>query len=261
MFTDKANEKLKQDMQSFIDAGKYEEALQALAGATEMDDGMMYQAAYCYFMLGDYGRSAQWVQNSLNRNPSGTEARLLLARLCILQERAEDGLAIYEHVLSAYAADLTEAQQSEMGDILSYYVKNDAESTREKYPHIAQFAAHDMKVTEEQARAAGQKEITGKKPAGGADGFDAKLQEILAQPVSAAQKIRILNAFAGALFAQGDLQRTERYLSKALELDAGDAMSLRNAAILKKKQGDPDKALQLAASLPETDFLLLAYLC
>ena len=130
-------EKIKQQMAA-ADYGGALETLAASISAEVYDAGCMYEGACAYFMLGDYTRAAQWVQNTLQYAPDHAAARLLLARICILEDRVEDGLAIFEFVLAHEAAQLTQQQREDMEDILAYYGKSEASLVR-KYPHVAAF--------------------------------------------------------------------------------------------------------------------------
>ena len=266
----------------------------------------MYEGACAYFMLGDYTRAAQWVQNTLQYAPDHAAARLLLARICILEDRVEDGLAIFEFVLAHEATQLTQQQREDMEDILAYYGKSEASLVR-KYPHVAAFlhveAEEDAETVDEAPSAAAalaaeagetavltaietenvpatqpvaeagsaaqpaaeeMPEASGRTKAApeAADTAAAEhqLTEILASQAGVAQKVHMLNAFAGGFFVARDYELAQRYLSEALQLDTASAETLRNLAVLAHVQGDDDRALKFASALPETDFLLLAAL-
>ena len=122
-------EKIKQQMAA-ADYGGALETLAASISAEVYDAGCMYEGACAYFMLGDYTRAAQWVQNTLQYAPDHAAARLLLARICILEDRVEDGLAIFEFVLAHEAAQLTQQQREDMEDILAYYGRSEASLVR-----------------------------------------------------------------------------------------------------------------------------------
>lgn len=149
-------EKIKQQMAA-ADYGGALETLAASISAEVYDAGCMYEGACAYFMLGDYTRAAQWVQNTLQYAPDHAAARLLLARICILEDRVEDGLAIFEFVLAHEATQLTQQQREDMEDILAYYGKSEASLVR-KYPHVAAFlhveAEEDAETVDEAPSAA-----------------------------------------------------------------------------------------------------------
>ena len=298
-------EKIKQQMAA-ADYGGALETLAASISADVYDAGCMYEGACAYFMLGDYTRAAQWVQNTLQYAPDHAAARLLLARICILEDRVEDGLAIFEFVLAHEAAQLTQQQREDMEDILAYYGRSEASLVR-KYPHVAAFlhveAEEDAETVDEAASAAAAlaaeageapaltaketENVPAAQPAAEAApteqpaaeempeasertkaapeaadtaAAEHQLTEILASQAGVAQKVHMLNAFAGGFFVARAYELAQRYLSEALQLDTASAETLRNLAVLAHVQGDDDRALKFASALPETDFLLLASL-
>lgn len=285
-------EKIKQQMAA-ADYGGALETLAASISAEVYDAGCMYEGACAYFMLGDYTRAAQWVQNTLQYAPDHAAARLLLARICILEDRVEDGLAIFEFVLAHEAAQITQQQREDMEDILAYYGRSEASLVR-KYPHVAAFlhveAEEDAETVDEAApvlTASEAEEAPAVQPAaevvqavqpaaepapaasedaapapGAADAAAAgrQLAEILEGQAGVAQKVHMLNAFAGGFFVARDYELAQRYLSEALQLDTASVETLRNLAVLAHMRGDDDRAVKFASALPETDFLLLAAL-
>lgn len=131
-------EKLKKQMA----AGQYAEAIETLAELVKGNDikpEFMYDAAYAYFMVGDYERAGQWINNTLTYEPGNIPVRILLARLLILQEREDDGLAIFDFVLDKGLAALTEEQKDEIEEIVEFYGRSEREKVRRNYPHIAAF--------------------------------------------------------------------------------------------------------------------------
>lgn len=121
-------------------AGKYAEAIETLAELVKGDDikpEFMYDAAYAYFMVGDYERAGQWINHTLSYEPGHIPVRILLARLLILQERQDDGLAVFDFVLDKGADTLTEAQRDEIEEIVEFYGRSEGEKIRRSYPHIA----------------------------------------------------------------------------------------------------------------------------
>ena len=55
----------------------------------------------------------------------------------------------------------------------------------------------------------------------------------------------------------GDASAALAFLKAALGIDESDAATIRNLAMAVAAQGDEEKALQIAAKLPMTDFVLL----
>ena len=315
-----------------IEDGTYPEALETLAKLAEkkaVSSKAMYAGSYAYFMLGDYERAAIWIDNTLQFDPGHVAARILLARLCILQEKVDEGLSIFNLLADKFLFAMSEEEQDEMESLAGFYWRNEPARILEKYPALAKFL---QQVEDEAEEAGSQTETTqsvaagpvlrirpqtpavsAPQPAaqetaaaelkaeppketaksaleilrnlkqkiderakkdGGASGAaiaapaaatrtgasadaQAKLREILDGKRSLAEKIRLLDSFAGGYFAQGDLASAELCLTEALKLDETDNGLLRNFAVLLAAQGEKQKAFQAAARMQQTDFLLL----
>ena len=122
--------------------GQYEKAIETLAELVKGDDlqpKFMYDAAYCYFMVGDHERAANWINNTLTYLPGHIGARILLARLLILEERVDDGLAVFDYILDKARETLSEEQQEEIEDITEFYGRSERDKILRDYPHIAAF--------------------------------------------------------------------------------------------------------------------------
>lgn len=127
-----------QELRACFAAGEYQQVLEKLATLIQAKDvkpEFLYDGAYSYFMLGDLERASQWVSNTLTYAPSHVEARLLLARICLGQQRQDDAFAVLEFLAEHDAADLTEAQRKEIRGIGGYALE--AAGAAERYPHLA----------------------------------------------------------------------------------------------------------------------------
>ncbi len=113
--------------------------LAELITAKDIKPELMYKGAYSYFMLGDYERAAQWITNTLNYAPNDVDTRILLARLCFIQNRHDDGLAIYDFLIEHYHATMSQEQKGQIIDSSEYYVRREAEKLRMSFPHLADF--------------------------------------------------------------------------------------------------------------------------
>lgn len=289
-------------VQQHFAAGEYADTINALAELVQAgghDAVSLYMGAYSYFMLGDYIRAASMVQNVLTFDPNHIAARILLARICILEDRADDGLAIFDFVLEHYEGALTEQQREDIEDILEYYGRNEGGRLQADFPYVAAFlglggeeasigeapvaetpahvvaapapqapvaeqpvtfAAEAPTVAAEEEAMAGAPEAEEVPAADETPDVQDRINEILANNLSLMEKVRVLNAFAGASFVADALEDAESYLRAALEIDGTDQTTIRNLAVLLHAMGEQDKALAVAAKLPETDFLLLAHL-
>lgn len=134
---------------------EYAQVLEILADlikAKDIKPDLLYKGAYSYFMLGDYDRAAQWVNNTLNYNPQHVEARILLARLCFMQNRHEEGLAIYEFLVTNYGQTMTEEEKEQIRDSSEYYGRYQREVLQAKCPRLTKFLKLEEKVQPDNAK-------------------------------------------------------------------------------------------------------------
>ncbi|TYZ24156.1 alpha-1,2-fucosyltransferase [Selenomonas ruminis] len=113
---------LKQKLKNEIAAKHYADSLEVLAqliGEGCRDAEIMYWGAVAYFYLGDYTRAASWIENTLTFAPGHIEVRLLLARLCMIQDRFDDAEAILDSLNEMQ--NLTEAQRQEYEQVAELY--------------------------------------------------------------------------------------------------------------------------------------------
>ena len=331
---------LERQLQSEIEQEAYSDALNTLATLAEkgtVSPASMYAGAYAYFMLGDYDRAATWIDNTLRFAPGHVAARILLARLCILQEKVDAGLSIFELLTDKFLAGMSDEEKDEIESLSGFYGRNEPERLLKEYPHLAEFlrlgeeeetpepagrsaVRTETLAVQPQAVAAPQPESqpsaapapeTGKsaleilrnlkskidarmnkekdaqtsapamaavgsgkinsaplhtgaaaapnEPAreNGTDEARKKLREVLDSPNSIAEKVRILDSFAGGYYAQDNLEAAELFLTEALKFDETDDGLLRNLAVLLAEKGEKEKAFQAAARMRQTDFVLI----
>ena len=279
---------LSQRVKTYMEKEDYDGVLNTVASMVEagiQEGSAFYAAAYSYFMNGDYERATSWIDNTLRLAPDHMEARLLLARICLLEDRTADGLAIFDFVLQHGAGRLSAKEKDEIKESLDYYATTEAEEIRANYPHIA--ALFQLSPAEESQTANFQPLVAPQvqRKQGGTPQVqvqplqqapqvqkaqpveeDAQTvavrleQEVLAKDISLAEKIRLLNSFAGGFFVGNDLAAAKLLLKKALELDAHHAATLCNMGYVLAAMGEKDKALELAAMMQIPDFGLLAAL-
>ena len=133
---------LKEKLAGFEAEMNYAEAINTLAELIdqgEREPELYYKIAWNYYNLNDYTRAASWVNNTLSAAPGHVDARILLAKLCLLDDRIDDALAIFEFVLDNYEAGLSEEQQEDMEEVLRFYGKHQHELLAKSYPHILTF--------------------------------------------------------------------------------------------------------------------------
>ncbi len=189
-------------LQEQMEEGRYDKAIETLAELVKGNDlqpKFMYDAAYCYFMTGDYERAASWINNTLSFEPNHIDARILLARLLILEERVDDGLAVFDFVLDKWQDSLTEEKAEEIEDIVEFYGRNDRGRILRDYPHIADFLALE------------EVEETGAAESEGAKDLLAKLKQRVA---SASEPVKE----ASAAVAEKAAEKAEEVKKKPAEL-------------------------------------------
>lgn len=263
------SQNLRQQLAKEIDSGRYAAALETLTKIVEQKGQTpedLYYGAYAYFMLGDYERAASFVNNTLSYAPQHVKSRILLARICIVEDRTEDALKVLNGLLAPQEV-LTAEEEEEIRDLTEYYGNVRREDIRSNYPHIARFLGlngENMGAKLPQAPVAVPSSVTvlSQEDAGEVTAGEvaAKIQEINERPVSLERKVKMLQKFAGGYYVAGEITAAELMLKAALRLDAEDDESLKGMALVTKAKGDPEKALKFAVAMSYTDFTLLTLL-
>ena len=258
-----------EQIQAYVKKEKYAEAINAFADALaqgEPPKECYADVARAYFELGDYKRAADWVSNALSMDPGNVDVRILLARICQRERRTDDALKLYENILAVHAAALTATQRAEIEQRAGLDARLAQDKTRTAYPHLAALlglapapAASTVPAAPAVSTAAPIAPVSvpaapAAQPFGSAK---AQAAQILAQSIRPAEKMAALNAFAGAAYVKDDYAGARELLTAALELDPGCDVTLRNMALLLHEMGEREKALQVAAKMGQTDFMLL----
>ena len=258
-----------EQIQAYVKKEKYAEAINAFADALaqgEPPKECYADVARAYFELGDYKRAADWVSNALSVDQGNVDVRILLARICQRERRTDDALKLYENILAVHAAALTATQRAEIEQRAGLDARLAQDKTRTTYPHLA--ALLGLAPASAAPAVPAAPASSGTAPiapvsvpaAPAAQSFgSAKAQaaQILAQSIRPAEKMAALNAFAGAAYVKDDYAGARELLTAALELDPGCDVTLRNMALLLHEMGEREKALQVAAKMGQTDFMLL----
>lgn len=255
-----------EQIHAYVKKEKYAEAINAFADALaqgEPPKECYADVARAYFELGDYKRAADWVSNALSVDPGNVDMRILLARICQRERRTDDALKLYENILAAHAAALTATQRAEIEQRAGLDARLAQDKTRTAYPHLAALlglaaapAAPPVPASSGTAPIA-PVSVPAAPAAQSSASAKAQAAQILAQPIRPAEKMAALNAFAGAAYVQDDYAGARELLTAALELDPGCDVTLRNMALLLHEMGEREKALQVAAKMGQTDFMLL----
>ena len=258
-----------EQIQAYVKKEKYAEAINAFADALaqgEPPKECYADVARAYFELGDYKRAADWVSNALSVDPGNVDVRILLARICQRERRTDDALKLYENILAVHAAALTATQRAEIEQRAGLDARLAQDKTRTAYPHLAALLglapAPAAPTVPSVPASSGTAPIApvSVPAAPAAQSFgSAKAQaaQIMAQSIRPAEKMAALNAFAGAAYVQDNYAGARELLTTALELDPGCDVTLRNMALLLHEMGEREKALQVAAKMGQTDFMLL----
>ena len=258
-----------EQIQAYVKKEKYAEAINAFADALaqgEPPKECYADVARAYFELGDYKRAADWVSNALSVDQGNVDVRILLARICQRERRTDDALKLYENILAVHAAALTATQRAEIEQRAGLDARLAQDKTRTAYPHLAALlglspapAAPTVPAAPTSSGTAPIAPVSVPAAPAAQSSASAKAQaaQILAQPIRPAEKMAALNAFAGAAYVQDDYAGARELLTAALELDPGCDVTLRNMALLLHEMGEREKALQVAAKMGQTDFMLL----
>ena len=258
-----------EQIHAYVKKEKYAEAINAFADVLaqgEPPKECYADVARAYFELGDYKRAADWVSNALSVDPGNVDMRILLARICQRERRTDDALKLYENILAAHTAALTAAQRAEIEQRAGLDARLAQDKTRTAYPHLAALlglapapAAPTVPSVPASSGTAPIAPVSVPAAPAAQSSGSAKAQatQILAQPIRPAEKMAALNAFAGAAYVQDDYAGARELLTAALELDPGCDVTLRNMALLLHEMGEREKALQVAAKMGQTDFMLL----
>ena len=258
-----------EQIHAYVKKEKYAEAINAFADALaqgEPPKECYADVARAYFELGDYKRAADWVSNALSVDPGNVDMRILLARICQRERRTDDALKLYENILAVHAAALTAAQRAEIEQRAGLDARLAQDKTRTAYPHLAALlglapapAASTVPAAPAVSTAAPIAPVSVPAAPAALSFGSAKAQaaQIMAQSIRPAEKMAALNAFAGAAYVKDDYAGARELLTAALELDPGCDVTLRNMALLLHEMGEREKALQVAAKMGQTDFMLL----
>lgn len=253
-----------EQIRAHMEKGAYAEAINAFADLLEQGDPpaeCFGDVAHAYFELGDYTRAANWVTTTLSKDAGNVEVRILLARICQREKRGDDALKLFENILKVHANALSYEQRAEIGRLAGLDARLNPERTRTAYPHLAALLGMGELPASQTSAAPAVAAPTAPQSTGTAASSAAQqAEEILAQTIRPKEKVRALNAFAGAAYVADDYAGAKELLMAALRLDPGADVTLRNMALLLHDMGEKDKALQVAAKMRKTDFMLLRVL-
>lgn len=170
---------LKHDMQQFMEAEDYTAAMDVMAEMAankQMDGEIMYWGAQCYFFTGDFERAEKWVNNALNNGYNSGGLKMLLATLCMTEERNEDAFKLCDVVLTEGIEGMSK-QDQEIFDNFMDNISYGYDELVSEYPKISEYLQKKQADTEVNSPVNKLKEILKGKEMKEAEPQQAKVQE------------------------------------------------------------------------------------
>ena len=132
---------LKHGMQQFMETEDYAAAMDVMAEMAankQMDGEIMYWGAQCYFFTGDFERAEKWVNNALNNGYNGVGVKMLLATLCMTEERNKDAFKLCDAVLTEGIEGMSK-QDQEIFDNFMDNISYGYDELVYEYPKISEY--------------------------------------------------------------------------------------------------------------------------
>ncbi len=170
---------LKHDMQQFMETEAYAAAMDVMAEMAnnkQMDGEIMYWGAQCYFFTGDFERAEKWVNNALNNGYNGVGVKMLLATLCMSEERNEDAFKLCDAVLTEGIEGMSK-QDQEIFDNFMDNISYGYDELVSEYPKISEYLQKKQADNEANSPVSKLKEILKGKEMKEAEPQQAKDQE------------------------------------------------------------------------------------
>ena len=161
---------LKHDMQQFMDD------MAELAANKQMEGEIMYWGAQCYFFTGDFERAEKWVNNALNNGYNSAGLKMLLATLCMADERNEDAFKLCDAVLTEGIEGMSK-QDQEIFDNFMDNISYGYDELVSEYPKISEYLQKKQADNEANSPVSKLKEILKGKEMKEAEPQQAKVQE------------------------------------------------------------------------------------
>lgn len=141
---------LKHDMQQFMEAEDYTAAMDVMAEMAankQMDGEIMYWGAQCYFFTGDFERAEKWVNNALNNGYNSVGVKMLLATLCMTEERNKDAFKLCDAVLNEGIEGMSK-QDQEIFDNFMDNISYGYDELVSEHPKISEYFQKKQAETE-----------------------------------------------------------------------------------------------------------------
>lgn len=212
---------LKHDMQQFMEAEDYVAAMDVMAEMAankQMDGEIMYWGAQCYFFTGDFERAEKWVNNALLNGYNSAGVKILLATLCISEERSDDAFKLCESVLT----EGTEGMSKQDQEIFDNFMDNISYGYDElvaQYPNISEYLQKRQADTEANSPVNKLKQIL----------KDKNVEEVQPQQAKAPEEVKTeLEEAPSEDKAQAALARLRQLLSKNKDSEEKQAVEEGN---------------------------------
>lgn len=147
---------LKHDMQHLMETEDYTAAMDIMAEMAankQMDGEIMYWGAQCYLFTGDFERAEKWVNNALLNGYNSAGLKMLLATLCMSEERSDDAFKLCESVLTEGIEGMSK-QDQEIFDNFMDNISYGYDELMSEYPKISEYFQTKQVDTEDKAQAA-----------------------------------------------------------------------------------------------------------
>ena len=202
--------RLKHDMQQFMEAEDYAAAMDVMAEMAahkQMDGEIMYWGAQCYFFTGDFERAEKWVNNALNNGYNSVGVKMLLATLCMTEERNKDAFKLCDAVLTEGIEGMSK-QDQEIFDNFMENISYGYDELVSEYPKISEYLQKKQADNEANSPVNKLKQIL----------KDKKVEEAQPQQMEAQEEVKTEPEEAPSEDkAQAALERLRQLLSKNKE--------------------------------------------
>lgn len=250
---------LKHDMQQFMETEDYAAAMDVMAEMAnnkQMDGEIMYWGAQCYFFTGDFERAEKWVNNALNNGYNGVGVKMLLATLCMTEERNKDALKLCDAVLTEGIEGMSK-QDQEIFDNFMDNISYGYDELVAEYPKISEYLQKKQADKEINSPVNKLKEILKGKEMKEAEPQQAKVQEeVKTEPEEAPSEDKAQAALARLrqLLSKNKDSEEKQVVEEVNEVQESDAATITREDItpeaVREKEVTASEIQQVEAAQP-----------
>ena len=250
---------LKHDMQQFMETEDYAAAMDVMAEMAnnkQMDGEIMYWGAQCYFFTGDFERAEKWVNNALNNGYNSVGLKMLLATLCMADERNEDAFKLCEAVLTEGIEGMSQ-QEQEIFDNFMDNISYGYDELVSEYPKISAYLQKKQIENEANSPVNKLKEILKSRKIEEAKPQQAKVQEeVKTEPeeVSSEDKAQAALARLRQLLSKNKDSEEKQVVEEVNEVQESDAATITREDItpeaVREKEVTASEIQQVEAAQP-----------